>query len=89
STDALVVEVFVMDTSGWIEYFRKSEVGEEIRRLVIDGGIVTPTIVLGELLLSRHPPIQSVSTFGPTITCDNLKCEKGYRTKASNEAPQI
>lgn len=38
-----------MDTSGWIEFFRKSEVGEEIRKLVIEGEIVTPTIVLGEL----------------------------------------
>ncbi len=38
-----------MDTSGWIEFFRKSEVGEQIRELLLDGKITTPSIVLGEL----------------------------------------
>ena len=38
-----------MDTSGWVEFFRRSEVGESIRQLVIEGEIVTPNIVLGEL----------------------------------------
>jgi PIN domain nuclease of toxin-antitoxin system len=48
-SEALVVEVFIMDTSGWIEFFRKSKVGEKIRELIIDGEIITPTVVLGEL----------------------------------------
>lgn len=42
------MEIYVMDTSGWIEFFRRSDVGENIRELVIEGEIITPTIVLGE-----------------------------------------
>lgn len=43
------MDVFIMDTSGWIEFFRKSEVGDRIRELVIEGDVLTPTVVLGEL----------------------------------------
>lgn len=46
---APLVETFVMDTSGWIEFFRKSDAGESIRSLIVEGNIVTPAIVMGEL----------------------------------------
>lgn len=42
------METYVVDTSGWIEYFRQSKVGEKIRQRLIEGEIITPTVVLGE-----------------------------------------
>lgn len=49
SSEVLTLDTYIMDTSGWIEFFRRSKVGQEIRKLVIEGDVITPTIVLGEL----------------------------------------
>jgi len=40
----------VVDTSAWIEFFRASEVGKEVKdHITISNEILTPTIVLAEL----------------------------------------
>ncbi|MFH1256937.1 MAG: PIN domain-containing protein [Candidatus Diapherotrites archaeon] len=40
---------YVFDSYAWIEYFRGSEKGETVRRLLEESRIATPTIVLAEI----------------------------------------
>lgn len=41
--------MYVIDTYAWIEYFRGSELGKEVKPIIDNGGNITPTIVLAEM----------------------------------------
>lgn len=44
--------LFIIDTSAWIEYFAKSESGSVVKKYIESGHGVTPTIVLAELIFT-------------------------------------